>query len=110
VREPLSADRPELLDLPLPSLDARELPDLPSLSDDIREDRPVLPMDLSVLPMDLSVFCVNRPEFPSLPPADWDEALLSPDLLPGAACLLAVLVFDLCPLLRRAVAVCFMMN
>jgi len=34
--------------------------------------------------------------------------LLPVDLLPGAACFLVLVPFDLWPLLRRAVAVCFM--
>jgi len=43
-------------------------------------------------------------------PEDLPEDLLPVDLLPEVDCFLAVLLFDLCPLLRRAVAVCFMMN
>jgi hypothetical protein len=38
------------------------------------------------------------------------EDLLPVDLLPEEDCFLAVLPFDFCPLLRRAVAVCFMTN
>ena len=37
-----------------------------------------------------------------------DEDLLPVDLLPEEDCFLAALLFDFCPLLRRAVAVCFM--
>jgi hypothetical protein len=45
-------------------------------------------------------------------PEDLPEELLPeellPDLLPGPDCFL-VLLFDFCPLLRRAVAVCFIL-
>lgn len=56
---------------------------------------------------------LERPEDELLPdelrpdellPVDW----LPEDRLPGAACFLVVVPFELCPLVRRAVAVCFM--
>lgn len=47
----------------------------------------------------------DRLEAGELPSDRWPV-----DLLPGVACFLVVLLFDLCPLLRRAVAVCFMID
>jgi hypothetical protein len=57
---------------------------------------------LSVFPMDLrwelSLFVIGLSE------------ILSPDRLPGPGCFLVGVLFDLCPLPRRAVAICFMMS
>ena len=77
------------------------------------EDRPLfcpLPCPLAdppLLPLERELVLAGR----LLPmPEDLPEDLLPVDLLPEEDCFLAVLLFDFCPLLRRAVAVCFMMS